>query len=92
MDKGFTQKQAVTIMYVISAALGMFAIILIYEGLIKSCLFLAFVTVVLLIGFNGIKTYKDDLIKDNEDMGLSKKKEKDDKEKTKTKSKSKSKK
>ena len=89
VDKGFTQKQAVTIMYVISAALGMFAIILIYEGLIKSCLFLAFVTVVLLIGFNGIKTYKDDLIKDNEDMGLSKKKEKDDKEKTKTKSKSK---
>ena len=73
VDKGYTQKQAVTIMYIISAALGMFAIIMIYEGFIKSFLFLAFVTVVLLIGFNGIRNYKEDLIKDNIELGLSEK-------------------
>ena len=79
VDQGFTQKQAVTIMYVISAALGMFAIILIYEGVIKAFLFLAFVTLVLLLGLSGIKQFKEDLIRDNKDLGLVDKKEKQEK-------------
>ena len=78
VDQGFTQKQAVTIMYAISAALGMFAIILIYEGIIKAFLFLAFVTLVLLLGLSGIRQYKEDLIKDNKELGLVDKKEKSD--------------
>ena len=85
VDQGFTQKQAVTIMYVISAALGMFTIILIYEGIVKAFLFLAFVTIVLLLGLSGIKQFKEELIQDNKDLGLIDKKEKKEKkEKKKT--------
>lgn len=82
VDQGFTQKQAVTIMYVISAALGMFTIILIYEGIVKAFLFLAFVTIVLLLGLSGIKQFKEELIQDNKDLGLIDKKEKKEKKKT----------
>ena len=91
MRMGFTQKQAVTIMYGITAALGMFAIIFIYDGIIKASIFLAVTIAILLIGARGIKKYKDDLVNTNIEMGLvdenklKEEREKEEKEKRKKK-------
>ena len=54
MDKGYSQKQAVLILYGISATLGMFAIILLESGLWKALSFALMVIAVFTIGYKDI--------------------------------------
>lgn len=54
IDKGYTQKQAVAILYGISAILGLFAIILIESGIWKAISFLLFTTAIISIGYKDI--------------------------------------
>lgn len=60
LKKGFTQKQAVLILYGISAILGMFAIILIESGIWKAISFA--IIVVLIIGFGYKEFFKQRLL------------------------------
>ena len=52
--RGFSQKQAVLILYGISAAFGMFAVILFDSGIIKALSFLLMVIAVVAIGYKNI--------------------------------------
>lgn len=70
MDKGFTQKQAVTILYGLSATLGMSAIILIDDNWQKALAFLIVSAIVILLGYKGIKSYKKSLIEENKEQKL----------------------
>jgi membrane protein implicated in regulation of membrane protease activity len=70
MDKGFTQKQAVTILYGLSATLGMSAIILIDDNWQKALAFLIVSLVVILLGYKGIKSYRKSLIEENKEQKL----------------------
>lgn len=54
IDKGYTQKQAVFILYGISACFGMFAIILLDSGIWKALSFLLVITAVIGIGYKNI--------------------------------------
>ena len=51
LQKGFTQKQAVLILYGLSAVLGMFAIILMESGIFKALSFALIIIVVIAIGY-----------------------------------------
>ena len=51
VDNGFSQKQAVLIMYTISAALGLFAIIILESGIWKALSFLLMVVAALFLGY-----------------------------------------
>lgn len=51
VDNGFSQKQAVLIMYTISAALGLFAIIILESGIWKALSFLLMVIAALFLGY-----------------------------------------
>lgn len=73
MKKGYTQKQAVFILYAVSATLGMIAIILIDEGIWKSLSFLLIVIAIIAAGYKEIKKYKRALIRENIRLGLVKK-------------------
>ena len=70
MDKGFTQKQAVTILYGLSATLGMSAIILIDDNWQKALAFLIVSLVVILLGYKGVKAYRKSLIEENKEQKL----------------------
>lgn len=70
MDKGFTQKQAVTILYGLSATLGMSAIILINDNWQRALAFLIVSAVVILLGYRGIKSYRKSLIEENKEQNL----------------------
>ena len=71
MNKGYTQKQAVLILYGISASFGMFAIILLESGIWKALSFLLMIIAFIAIG------YKDILnIRNEEDNILNEEKEK----------------
>ena len=70
MDKGFTQKQAVTILYGLSATLGMSAIILIDDNWQKALAFLIVSAIVILLGYRGIKSYRKSLIEENKEQKL----------------------
>ena len=76
MKQGYTQKQAVAILYAASATLGMLAIIIIEDGIWKAISFGLVLIAVVAIGFKEIKKYKKDLIKENEKLGLVEKEEK----------------
>lgn len=52
--KGFTQKQAVLILYGISAAFGMFAVILFDSGILKALSFLLMVIAAVAIGYKNL--------------------------------------
>ena len=52
MKRGYTQKQAVFMIYVMTAVLGMFAIILLESGIWKA---LSFMLIVIAIGAIGYK-------------------------------------
>lgn len=52
MQKGYTQKQAVLILYGISATLGMFAIILLDSGIWKAISFVIMIIAIMAIGYN----------------------------------------
>ncbi len=54
MKKGYTQKQAVLILYSISACLGMFAIILLESGIWKALSFALMVIAIAAIGYKDI--------------------------------------
>ncbi len=57
--KGFSQKQAVLILYVISAALGLFAIILLDSGIWKALSFLLMVVAALFLGYRNFLSEKN---------------------------------
>lgn len=75
MRQGFTQKQAVAILYAASATLGMLAIILIDEGAQKAISFLIVLVIIIAIGFENLKKYKRELITENIKQGLVDKKD-----------------
>ena len=75
MRQGFTQKQAVAILYAASATLGMLAIILIDEGPQEAISFLIVLIIIIAIGFQNLKKYKKDLINENIQQGLVDKKD-----------------
>ena len=54
MQKGYTQKQAVLIMYGITAILGMFAIILFESGIWKALSFALLICAIVAIGYKDI--------------------------------------
>ena len=51
MQKGYTQKQAVLILYGISACFGMFAIVLLESGIWKALSFALMIIAVIAIGY-----------------------------------------
>lgn len=62
MQKGYTQKQAVLILYGISATLGMFAIILLDSGIWKAISFVMIIIAIMAIGYKdliGMRTNKE---------------------------------
>ncbi len=60
MAKGYTQKQAVLILYAISATLGMSAVILLDSGIWKAISFLVMVVAVVAIGHKNIFKFKEE--------------------------------
>ena len=58
--KGFSQKQAVLVMYAMSAALGLFAIILLESGIWKALSFLLMVIAALFLGYRNFLTEKNE--------------------------------
>ena len=73
LGKGYTQKQAVLILYGISATFGMFAIILLDSGIWKALSFALMIIAAMFIGYNSIiktkedKTEQEDSELDNEE-------------------------
>ena len=59
VQRGFSQKQAVLILYAISAAFGMFAIILFDSGIWKALSFLLMVVAALALGYRSLEVKKD---------------------------------
>ena len=55
MAKGYTQKQAVLIMYGITAILGMFAVILLESGIWKALSFALLTIAIIAIGYKDMK-------------------------------------
>ena len=60
MQKGYTQKQAVLILYGISACFGMFAIILLESGIWKALSFALMVTAIIGVGYRDFFRAKED--------------------------------
>ena len=58
--RGFSQKQAVLVMYAMSAALGLFAIILLESGIWKALSFLLMVIAALFLGYRNFITEKSE--------------------------------
>lgn len=65
MKHGYSQKQAVLILYGISASLGMFAIILLDSGLWKALSFALMVIAIIAIGFKDIFHIQDNINDEN---------------------------
>lgn len=63
MKRGFSQKQAVIMLYGASATLGMFAVILIDNGIWKALSFALIVVAVIAVGYKELKNFKDEEIK-----------------------------
>ncbi len=68
MAKGYTQKQAVLIMYGITAILGMFAVILLESGIWKALSFAILIIAIIAIGYKDMSKLlaDDDSKKDND--------------------------
>lgn len=60
VEKGFSQKQAVLILYGLSASLGMFAIILLDSGIWKALSFLLMIIAAVAIGYRNFIKEKDE--------------------------------
>ena len=60
VEKGFTQKQAVLILYGLSASLGMFAIILFDSGIWKALSFLLMIIAAVAIGYKNFMKEKEE--------------------------------
>ena len=65
MKMGYTQKQAVYILYSISATIGLFTVILINDGIWKALSLVLITAVMLAIGSKQIKKYNKELLKEN---------------------------
>ena len=59
MDRGYNQKEAVLILYGLSATLGMFAIILLESGIWKALSFLLMIFAIIAIGYNDLFNKKE---------------------------------
>ena len=59
MARGYTQKQAVLILYAISATFGMCAVILLERGIWKAISFILMVIAVVAIGYNNLFKFKE---------------------------------
>lgn len=68
MAKGYTQKQAVLIMYGITAILGMFAVILLESGVWKALSFAILIIAIVAIGYKDMAKLMNDDIDDNENI------------------------
>lgn len=66
VDKGFSQKQAVLILYGISAAFGMFAVILFESGIWKALSFLLMIIAAVALGYKNL--FKSKLKEDKNSM------------------------
>ena len=60
MKRGYTQKQAVFMLYGVSATFGMFAIIFLESGLWKAISFALMVVAIVAIGFKDILRKRED--------------------------------
>ena len=60
LKKGFSQREAVLIMYAITAALGIFAIVLLDSGIWKALSFLILVAVIVAIGYRNFEKEKEE--------------------------------
>ncbi len=66
MAKGYTQKQAVLIMYGITAILGMFAVILLESGVWKALSFAILIIAIIAIGYKDMsKLMSDNVVSEN---------------------------
>lgn len=74
MNKGYTQKQAVLILYGISASFGMFAVILLESGIWKALSFLLMIIAFIAIGYKDILKLRNE--EDDSDVKLISEKEK----------------
>ena len=68
MAKGYTQKQAVLIMYGITAILGMFAVILLESGVWKALSFAILIIAIVAIGYKDMAKLMNDDIDNNESI------------------------
>lgn len=68
LQKGFTQKQAVLIMYAISAVFGMFAIILLDSGIWKALSFAIIIALIIALGYK--EFFKTKLLSSEENEEL----------------------
>ncbi len=64
VEKGFTQKQAVLILYGLSASLGMFAIILFDSGIWKALSFLLMIIAAVAVGYRNFIKEKDNSVEE----------------------------
>lgn len=60
LDKGYSQKQAVLILYGISATFGMFAVILLESGIWKAVSFALMIVVAMAVGYHSMFKMKED--------------------------------
>lgn len=60
LQKGYSQKQAVLILYGISGTFGMFAIILLDSGIWKALSFALMIIAAMLIGYNSLLKAKEE--------------------------------
>ena len=70
IQRGYNQKQAVTILYAASAALGMSAIIFIEDAWWKGVAFIVLTLLVILAGHKEFIKYNKKLIEENIELGL----------------------
>ncbi len=68
MKKGYSQKQAVLILYGLTATLGMFAIILLESGPWKAVSFALLVIAIVAIGYKDLLKIREDEEIDNENI------------------------
>lgn len=64
MARGYTQKQAVLILYAISATFGMSAVILLESGIWKALSFIIMVIAVVAIGYKNVFKLKEETKKE----------------------------
>ena len=79
MKRGFSQKQSVAILYGASATLGMFAVILIDDGIWKALSFALIVIAVIAVGYKELKDFKNEEIKSIKENRRKNKKEDNEK-------------
>lgn len=65
MKHGYTQKQAVYILYCISASIGLFTVILINDGIWKALSLAIIIAAILGLGSKQIKKYNREILKEN---------------------------